>query len=248
MSYRIGLLVPSSNVTMETELPELFRRRELLWPARFTFHSARAQLTSVTPAALAAMNEAADRSAAELADADCDVLAYACLVAVMASGPGAHRTAARRLAGYAGRAEVVTSAGALVGGIRALGARRVAMITPYAPALTAKVVDYVAAEDIEVVDAISLNVTDNRAVGRLDPARLVGLTDQLDLSRADAVVLSACVQMPSLASIEAAERRTGLPTLSAVTATARSILESLELTPAIPDAGALLRRVAAAAA
>ena len=72
MSYRIGLLVPSSNVTMETELPELFRRRELLWPARFTFHSARAQLTSVTPAALAAMNEAADRSAAELADADCD--------------------------------------------------------------------------------------------------------------------------------------------------------------------------------
>ena len=69
---------------METELPELFRRRERLAPARFTFHSARAQLTSVTPAALAAMNEAADRSAAELADADCDVLAYACLVAVMA--------------------------------------------------------------------------------------------------------------------------------------------------------------------
>ena len=84
----------------------------------------------------------------------------------------------------------MTSAGALVDGIRALGARRVAMIAPYAPALTAKVVDYLAAEDIEVVDAISLNVTDNRAVGRLDPGRLVGLTDQLDLSRADAVVLS----------------------------------------------------------
>ena len=182
MTYRIGLLVPSSNVTMESELPALFRRRERVAPARFTFHSARAQLTSVTPEALAAMNVAAERSAAELADADCDVLAYACLVAVMAAGPGAHRVAARHLAAAAGGADVVTSAGALVDGIRALGARRVAMITPYAPALTAKVVAYLAAEDIEVVDAISLNVTHNRAVGRLDPAGLVGMTDRLDLS------------------------------------------------------------------
>ena len=32
----------------------------------------------------------ADRCATELADAECDVLAYACLVAVMVSGSGAH--------------------------------------------------------------------------------------------------------------------------------------------------------------
>jgi maleate isomerase len=33
---RIGLIVPSSNVTIETELPELFRRREAVAPERFT--------------------------------------------------------------------------------------------------------------------------------------------------------------------------------------------------------------------
>ena len=124
-----------------------------------------------------------DRCAVELADADCDALAYACLVAVMAAGPGAH--AAQRTPADRGRGRatpVVTSAGALVDGIRALGARRVAMITPYAPALTAKVVAYLADAGIEVVDAISLGVTDNRAVGRLDPAALVGLTDRLNLS------------------------------------------------------------------
>ncbi|WP_269204695.1 hypothetical protein [Motilibacter deserti] len=38
---RVGLLVPSSNTTMETELPELFARREQLAPERFSFHSAR---------------------------------------------------------------------------------------------------------------------------------------------------------------------------------------------------------------
>ena len=36
LPYRVGLIVPSSNVTMETELPELFRRRELVAPERFT--------------------------------------------------------------------------------------------------------------------------------------------------------------------------------------------------------------------
>ena len=237
MSRRIGLIVPSSNVTMETELPELFSRRS----ERFTFHSARMRMTTVSAEALAAMDAHSDRCAVELADADCDALAYACLVAVMAAGPGAHARAGSRLTEAAGgQTPVVTSAGALLEGIRALGARRVAMITPYAPALTAKVVDYLADAGIEVVDSISLSVTDNREVGRLDPDQLVGLTDRLNLAEAQALVLSACVQMPSLTAIEAGQQRTGLPTLSAATATARELLTSLGLDPVIPGAGALL--------
>ena len=53
-------------------------------------------------------------------------------------------------------------------------------------------------------------------------------------------MLSACVQMPSLPAIEAAQQRTGLPMLSAATATARELLISLGLDPVIPGAGALL--------
>src|SRR3712207_9388484 len=41
---RIGLIVPSSNTTMETELPELFRRQSESTGHRYTFHSARATL------------------------------------------------------------------------------------------------------------------------------------------------------------------------------------------------------------
>ena len=48
MTARIGLLVPSSNVTMEIELPALLRRgvadREVP-----SFHSARMRMTAVTP-------------------------------------------------------------------------------------------------------------------------------------------------------------------------------------------------------
>ena len=202
---RIGLIVPSSNVTMETELPELFARQTAATGDRYSFHSARMRMTSVTPEALAAMNAHGDRCAAELADAQCDVLAYACLVAVMAAGPGAHvRAEAGLTAAAGGRTPVVTSAGALVDGIGALDADRVALLAPYAPSLTAKVVEYLADAGIEVVDAVSLDVTDNGAVGRLDPLGPLTMLDRLDLRRAEALVVSACVQMPSLAAVEAA--------------------------------------------
>jgi maleate isomerase len=242
-AYRVGLIVPSSNTTLETELPELFRRRAAASPERFTMHSARMRMQQVTPEALAAMHLEGDRCAAELADADCDVLAYACLVAIMAAGPGAHLAAAERLhetaSGERNR-PVVTSAGALIDGVRALGATRVALVAPYLPALTARVVAYLSDFDIGVVDAISLGVADNRQVGRLDPERLVGLARQLDLRRAQAVVLSACVQMRSLDAIARVEAETGLPVLSATTATAHAILTTLGLPASIPGAGRLL--------
>jgi maleate isomerase len=239
--YRLGLVVPSSNVTMETELPELFRRRETVRPERFTFHSARMRMTEVTPAALAAMNAHGARCAAELADAGCDALAYACLVAVMAEGPGAHLRAQQRLADAAADgAPVVTSAGALVDAARTLGVTRLAVVAPYAPPLTARVVAYLADSGVEVVAAHSRGVTDNRAVGRLDPLDLLDLAAGLDLSRAEALVLSACVQMPSLPVVEAAQERTGLPVVTAATATARALLDALELEPYVPGGGALL--------
>ena len=46
--YRIGLIVPSSNTTMETELPAMFARRAAVTGESFTLHSARAQLSHVT--------------------------------------------------------------------------------------------------------------------------------------------------------------------------------------------------------
>jgi maleate isomerase len=240
---RVGLIVPSSNTTMETEVPELFGRRARHRPERFSFHSARMRMTAVTPEALAAMDGHSGRCAAELADAACDIVAYACLVAVMAAGPRAHVAAEARLRALAsddGHAPVVTSAGALPAALDELQATRVALLAPYLPALTARVVDYLADLGIEVVDSISLGVADNREVGRLDPMRLVELAERLDLRRAQAVVISACVQMPSLPAIPAVEAQAGLPVVSAATATTFALLRRLDLPPAIDGAGQLL--------
>jgi maleate isomerase len=243
--HHIGMIVPSSNLTMETELPRMLAARELARPDdRFVFHAARARMQHVTPEQLRAMNDQAVRAAAELADARPDVVATACLVAIMAQGPGFHCTAeddiTRVLRAEGSTAPVISSAGALIAGIEALGARRVAIVTPYLKPLTAAVVDYLTDAGIEVVDSLSLEVPDNLAVARLDPADLREHHRRLDLTGADALVLSACVQMPSLPSIEAVQDEVGLPVLSAATATTFRILGELGLDPYVPGAGHLL--------
>src|SRR3989442_14237440 len=89
-TYRIGQIVPSSNTTMETEIPAMLRAREAVEPERFTFHSSRMRMQKVTREELAAMDADSGRCAAELVDARADVLGYACLVAIMRMGKGYH--------------------------------------------------------------------------------------------------------------------------------------------------------------
>ena len=190
------------------------------------------------------MNEQTARAAAELADARCDVVATACLVALMAQGPGYHCTAEDEIRGVLAAegapAPVVSSAGALLDGLRSLGATKIAMVTPYEQPLTKKVAAYIEAGGVEVHDALSLEVTDNQAVAALDPADLQEHWKRLDLTGCDALVLSACVQMPSLPSIDPVERECGLPVLSAATATTFAMLDALGLPTRIPRAGRLL--------
>jgi maleate isomerase len=240
--HRIGLIVPSSNTTMETELPRILRASD----DEYTFHSSRVRMTSVDRDGLAAMVEQTSRAAEELRDAECDVIAYACLVAVMVRGPGAHLEAEKTITDIVtsgGRdTAVVSSAGALLDGIRALGAKRVAIVTPYVKSLTECVIEYLVDSNVEVVDSVSLEVSDNVAVGRIPSAQLEAASRQVGLEGADALVLSACVQMPSLPLVEPVQQVTGLPVLTAATATARSILTALGASTSVPaaHAGALL--------
>ncbi len=246
---RVGLIVPSSNTTMETEVPHLLRQHAAHYGSDVSVHSSRARLHTVDAESLARMVADSDRCAAELGDAEVDVVAYACLVAVMAQGPGAHQAAEQRLQtvidNSRSAATVTSSAGALIRTLQALSLHRIALIAPYMPALTKVVVDYIEDSGMRVADSLSLSVPDNCAVGRLDPAALVQHAAQLETSSVDGIVLSACVQMPSLPAVQRVEDALGIPVVTAATATTREILLSLGLEPTVSNAGAALASVPA---
>src|ERR1700741_1024750 len=126
--YRIGQIVPSSNTTMETEIPAMLNARQAIRPGeRFTYHSSRMRMKTVQKDELAAMDRESDRCALELSDGRMDVIGYACLVAIMSMGHGYHREWQKRLrtraAENGAEAPVVTSAGALVNALKVIGAK-----------------------------------------------------------------------------------------------------------------------------
>lgn len=241
--YRVGQIVPSSNTTMETEIPAVFRARELVLPERFTFHSSRMRMKKVSKEELEKMDADSDRCALELSDAAVDVLGYACLVAIMSMGKGYHRISEKRLhertVENGHPAPVVTSAGALVDGLKAVGAKRISILAPYMKPLTQMVIEYIEDEGIEVVDSISLEIPDNLEVGRQDPLAPIEITKKLN-NNVDAIVASACVQMPSLGSVQAIEERVGIPVLSSSVATSYMMLKQLGLSTEVPGFGSLL--------
>lgn len=243
-SYRIGQIVPSSNVTMETEIPAMLRARPNHYEESFTFHSSRMRMQSVTQEELERMDDQSKDCATLLSDARCDVVAYACLIGIMAQGPGYHEESEAAL--YEKTVEndapvpVVTSAGALVRALERLEADQVTLIAPYMQELTQTVIEYFEHAGVDVIDYETLECPDNLRVAQLNQRNLLDIAEGLDTDNADALVLSSCVQMPSLAAIQAAEDRFGLPTFSAATATTYEILDHLNLSTQVPGTGALL--------
>lgn len=222
----------------------MLRAREALHPERFTFHSSRMRMHRVTAEELAAMNREGLRCAAELSDARVDVMSTACLVAIMAQGLGYHRQVEndfRRVASEnKSDAKVMTSAGALIHGLKVLGARKISLLAPYMKPLTDKVVEYIENEGIEVQDRICFEIPDNLEVGRRDPMLLLDDVKRLNTANVDVVVLSACVQMQSIPAIQKAQDMLGIPVTSTSVCTVRNMLDLLGLSAATPGYGKLL--------
>ena len=242
-AYRIGLVVPSSNVTVETEMPALLQRHR---SARFSFHSTRMRMHTVSPEELRAMNAQRGRCVDEIGDAAVDAVLYACLVALMAQGAGEHQrtesAVVEQLAERGLTPRVTSSAGALVHALRAAGAERVALVMPYLRPVAELVVAYVEAEGFTVTGWRALEVADNAEVGCIAGDRVLDAARSLDLAGTDALVVSACVQMPSLPLVQQAEDEFGLPVLSAATAGAFTLIDQLGLPVDLPGAGRLLAR------
>ncbi|WDO14781.1 Asp/Glu racemase [Flavobacterium sp. WW92] len=229
---------------METEIPALFRSRETIAPERFTFHSSRMRMKKVTKEELEAMDAMSLKCAQELSDAQVDVMGYACLVAIMSMGRGYHCVSETNLheetVNNGFPTPIVTSAGALINGLKVLGAKKVAVITPYMKPLTQLVVDYIEHQGFEVVDFVALEIADNLEVAAQDPMNLLQIYKQLNLKDVDVLVASACVQMPSLEAIDFIEKEIGIPVTTAAICTTYEMMKKLGLDTKVPIGGALL--------
>jgi maleate isomerase len=205
---RIGLVVLASDLTIEHEW-----RRVLADIDGVALHHARLfNDARITPETLRAMEGLIAPTAALLLPGHAfDVVAYGCTSASMVLGEERVIELLREAKPEAKATTPITAARIAM---QALGAKRIALLTPYRDDLNEALRTYLEARGIEVPVMGSFNEEDDGIVGRIDPASLAGAAARLGAyPEVDAVFVS-CTSLRLAEAAAAIEARIGKPVTS----------------------------------
>lgn len=206
---RIGLVVLASDWTIEGEFHEVIAP---LSPG-VALHGARiANDTHVSTETLAAMGPRLTGAAATLLpEGNFDVIGYGCTSASTVLGEAFVVDAVR--AAKPG-AEVTTPITAAFRAFKALGMRRVAVLTPYAREVNEVVLRYLQAGGVEVPVFGSFNEPNDRIVGRIDTASVRAAIGRLVEGHEIDGIFVSCTSVRLVDAISDLEAETGLPVTS----------------------------------
>jgi maleate isomerase len=226
---RLGLILPSSNTAMEEELPRMVPADEVV------VHSSRARLTDVTPEALVAMEQTSEASAIELADAGVDIIQYTCSA----------KLGYQHDLDFAAELEELTKVPAVpytqgvVEGLQALGAKRIAIATPYIEAVDVLETDFYEGAGFDIVNIEGLGIIDNVKSGLVSPEYWARFSRQVDRPEADAIFIS-CTQVRAIEMVDRLEQELGKPVVPANVAALWILLKKTGYSKPISGYGKLL--------
>ena len=226
---RLGLILPSSNTAMEDELPRMLPGDDVI------VHSSRARFTDVTPEALLEMEATSELSALQLADAGVDVIQYTCSAK---QGYDHDKEFAAELEQLTGVRSVPYTQG-VVEGLQALGAKRIAVATPYIDAVDELEVAFYEGAGFEIVNIEGLGIVDNVKSGLVSPEYWRNFVKQVDRPEADAVFIS-CTQVRAIEAVEEMEKELGKPVVAANAASLWIMLKEVGYKQPITGYGKLL--------
>jgi maleate isomerase len=165
-----------------------------------------------TPASLRAQEEHLARAASELVPGShLDAIGFGCTSAGAAIG--LDNVLERIAAGRPGVA-ATTAIGAAAHGLAAIGATRIALLTPYLDAAHALVLDFFAREQIDVVVARNLGLDGDLEMNRLAPEFLIETGARLVAGADVDALFISCTGVRTRRVIDPLERRIGMPVLS----------------------------------
>lgn len=226
---RLGLIALATDMTIEQNAARLIGWDEAV------VHVSRVRFVNpTTPDNLRAIGPDI-AAAAELLvpGVDLAALAFACTSASVTLRNDVVMTA---IASVRPGVPVVTPSSAGLAALRALGACRMALLTPYLAETTAPMVDYFEAGGLAVERCACFGLADDRDMARLDHDTLIETAVSLDSPSIDALFLS-CTALPALDVIEAIEARIGKPVVSSNLATFWALRGLAGLPPPVPALG-----------
>lgn len=140
-----------------------------------------------------------------------EVVAYACTSGSFVAGQVGEQAMTDAMA-KAGEAAAVTTSGALLEALREIGARRVAVVTPYTKSVTDSLEDFLGEAGIEVTGRSYLGLT--RQIWRVPYRDVVEMAREATAEAPDALFIS-CTNLPTYDVIPQLEAELRMPVLSA---------------------------------
>lgn len=233
VAKRVGLVVLATDHTSEGDYARLVAGPEIgVYVNRVPYAN------PITPASLRAMQPDLTAAAALiLPDEPLDVISYACTSASVVIGDA--EVAAALRAAKPG-AQVVTPPKAAVAGLAALGATRLAVLTPYTFETTRAMAGYFAGAGLELTRVTCLDMEDDREMARIDRASLVAAAREAMTDDAEALFIS-CTALRSAAAVAEIEAALGKPVVTSNQAAAWMCLRLCGDASDRPGGGRLMR-------
>lgn len=229
----MGVIALASDHAIEDEL------RLFLPPALASLCTTRvASADRYDAASLAATGaQLATAAALLLPGGHIDVLAYGCTSGSVVLGEA---TVRERLGAARPTAAATTPITAAKAALTALGARRIALLTPYPAALHALVAGHLQDAGFALVDSQGLGIDSDAAISALPAAALTAALRRLRRRGAEAIFAS-CTALRTAALLDGLEQRLGLPLVTSNQALAWHALRLAGRPATVVGRGRLLR-------
>lgn len=203
---RLGLIALATDLTSERDFARLVPQdAAAVHTARIAFEN------PTTPETLMRMQPGLMRAAdLILPDIPLDAICYSCTAASVVIGDEA-------VAGAINAARpgvpVVTPTGAARAAFRALGVRRIAVLTPYLIETSQPMAAYFSRHGLDVIRLHCLGMEDDREMARVSRETIVNAAVAVDTPEAEALFIS-CTALPALGAVAEIEARIGKPVVT----------------------------------
>jgi maleate cis-trans isomerase len=234
MTRRFGVLVPSTNTTVEMECR--------LLPSTYQAHIGRLMSSgggSFSPS----RDEDIDYQSRLLGTAKVEIVILAQTSASLFADDYDDVVTKRMRAGAG--VPAITSAQAVGRAVRALGAHRIAIVSPYSDAVNERVAQYFKQKHgLDTVALEGFRATDAYAIGQLGPEHARDAFIRIDRPDIEAFVVPGG-NFPTMSSIAAWEREFGKPVVTTNQASMWAMLRAFDGADRLPAFGRLLAELPA---
>nr|WP_257311639.1 ectoine utilization protein EutA [Shinella pollutisoli] len=216
LAKRVGLIILATDHTTEVDFQRMVASERIgVYATRIPYAN------PVTPENLRAMQPSLTAGAALiLPDEPLDVVMYSCTSASVVIGDAAVEAAVKAAKPTAA---VVTPTAAAVSGLRAFGAKRISVLTPYTLATSRPMADYFLGLGFDIARFTCLGLTDDREMARIAPSELVAFAKEATAPDSDALFVS-CTAVRAAGVAAGIEAAIGKPVVTSNLATAWACL------------------------